>query len=317
MTQLPAANLLAALGMICLEIPAWVQSPHGLPSMPEPILGEARRGVVVEVDSTILVVKEEGTKLVVPLAGLRPEGLSPASTEASNFLRNLLLGEAVRFCELKPPVGQAPTSRHPSYLVYREPDGTLANVEAIRQGYCRVSDDLTGDFHKEFKGQEAQAQRIGKGIWTTSSPEVAPPTRVVSCYQTRVEEDKDDILLLENGAAVHVNGYLGYLAYRKAAVLYGSVGAWKILLEGKHVVACDVIRAPDIGVRSNAELVTLSKVKGRGSILFMDDKSIWEVNRGEDVISQLWIAPFNGLLIEGSRLLNLDDGESVQVTRVQ
>ncbi len=67
----------------------------------------------------------------------------------------------------------------------------------------------------------------------------------LSACLTKIDEDKDDILKLENGAIVEVTrGYLGYVGYRKDALLFKEGSRWKIWIEGKKVFPVDLYREP-------------------------------------------------------------------------
>ena len=67
----------------------------------------------------------------------------------------------------------------------------------------------------------------------------------LSACLTKIDEDKDDILKLENGAIVEITrGYLGYVGYRKNALLFKESSRWKIWIEGKKVFPVDLYREP-------------------------------------------------------------------------
>jgi hypothetical protein len=65
---------------------------------------------------------------------------------------------------------------------------------------------------KEIKHHKAL---IKKQLAATSDGTIA--------YRTKVDSDHDDILKLENGAIVEItSGYIGYIGYRKTAILFGN-----------------------------------------------------------------------------------------------
>lgn len=65
-----------------------------------------------------------------------------------------------------------------------------------------------------------------------------------SICKTKIESDNGDIVKLENGGIVEISsGYLGYVGYRKDALLFQSNGAWRLFIEGKKVFSVDVLRA--------------------------------------------------------------------------
>ena len=53
------------------------------------------------------------------------------------------------------------------------------------------------------------------------------------------------IYKLENGGIVEVTmGYVGYIGYRKKALLFPDGGRWKLWIEGKKSFPVDVLKAP-------------------------------------------------------------------------
>jgi hypothetical protein len=138
-------------------------------------------------------------------------------------------------------------------------------------------------------------------------------------YITKIDEDKNDVLKLANGAVVEISrGFLGFVGFRKDAVLYNDGGSWKIWIEGKKVFSCDVLKAPENRPSGAAESISISEVKGNGKILTSLDGSLYEVSDLNTIDTALWIGPFEALLIDGSKLLNLEDGDEViEVTKMR
>lgn len=138
-------------------------------------------------------------------------------------------------------------------------------------------------------------------------------------FQTKIDSDEGEILRLENGAVVEVtSGYLGYVGYRKDAVLFGNASSWRIWIEGKKAFRCELIREPTRGSSKPAELVLISEVKGDGSLLVLDDGSLLEVDSIFTITTGLWLGLSDALLIDDRDLVNLDDGdEVVSVSRIR
>ena len=68
----------------------------------------------------------------------------------------------------------------------------------------------------------------------------------LSACLTKIGEDKGDILKLDNGAIVEIaRGYLGYVGYRKDALLFKDGSRWMIWIEGKKVFPADLYREPE------------------------------------------------------------------------
>jgi len=131
-------------------------------------------------------------------------------------------------------------------------------------------------------------------------------------YMTIVDSDDDDLLTLENGAVVEVtNGYLGYIGYRKNAVLFKTGYSWRIWIEGKRAYKCELLREPGYASSVSVEAVYLEDVKGNGSILYMDNGSIWEVDDYYTLSTSLWIGGSEAIILNGYQSINLDEGDEV------
>ncbi len=135
-------------------------------------------------------------------------------------------------------------------------------------------------------------------------------------FQTKIESDSGDVIKLENGAIVEVSSYFGYLGYRKNAVLFGSGQTCKIWIAGKKSFKCELIEVPE-GSGKPAKEVHISAVKGDGAILMMLDGSIFEVDSIDTIHTSLWLGVSDGLLINGTTLLNFDAEEAVTVHRIK
>lgn len=140
-----------------------------------------------------------------------------------------------------------------------------------------------------------------------------------SVYITKIDEDKDDVLKLANGGIVEITrGFLGFVGFRKVAVLYKEGRGWKIWIEGKKAFNCDILRTPDNRPSGSGESVSISEVKGNGKILTTLDGSLYEVGDLHTIETGLWLGPFEALLIDGTRLLNLDAGGAIiDVTKIR
>lgn len=135
-------------------------------------------------------------------------------------------------------------------------------------------------------------------------------------YQTKIDSDSGDIIKLENGAIVEVSSYFGYLGYRKDAVLYGSGHRCNIWIASKKSYKCDLLKAPE-GRGEPAKEVHISEAKGNGTILIMLDGSIYEVDTIDEIHTSLWLGSSDGLLINGTTLINFDSDEPVTVYQIK
>jgi len=168
-----------------------------------------------------------------------------------------------------------------------------------------------------------------KGAESRSGVSSTPPTRQVPgarhrsggmpVYITKIDEDSDDVLKLANGAIVEISfGYLGYVGVYKDAVLYKEGMSWMIWIEGKKSYRCDMIKEPDVRPSGAGKLVSISDVKGDGKILSALGGEIYEVADLNSIETSMWLAPFEALLLDESRLMNLDEGgEMVDVTKIR
>ncbi len=135
-------------------------------------------------------------------------------------------------------------------------------------------------------------------------------------FQTKISSDSGDVIKLENGAIVEVSSYLGYLGYRKTAVLYGSGNRCHIWIAGKKSYKCDLLKSPNVKGQPAKE-VHISDVKGNGTILIMLDGSMFEVDSIDEIYTSLWLGISDGLLINGNTLINFDSDEPVGVFRLK
>lgn len=131
----------------------------------------------------------------------------------------------------------------------------------------------------------------------------------VRALRTKVASDEGEILTLENGAIVEItSGYLGYVGYRKDAVLFRRGTATRIWIEGKKDFACDILKAPASGTAIGGVLTSIVEVKGNGAILVMADGSILEVDQMDLLETGLWLGGSDAMVLETGQLINLDSG---------
>lgn len=131
-------------------------------------------------------------------------------------------------------------------------------------------------------------------------------------YITRISDDNDDVLSLDNGAIVEITGgFLGFVGLNKQCALYKQGQSWRIWIEGKREFLCALIKAPAVRPSGQAEKISISEVAGGGKILKGLDGSIYEVDDFSTFDTALWLAPFEALLIDGTQMLNLDEGGEI------
>jgi hypothetical protein len=142
------------------------------------------------------------------------------------------------------------------------------------------------------------------------APAIPPsPGGEVRALRTKVVSDDGEILTLENGAIVEItSGYLGYVGYRKDALLFRRGTATRIWIEGKKDFACDILKAPAYGTAISGVLTSIVEVKGNGAILVMADGSILEVDQLDLLETGLWLEGSDAMVLETGQLINLDSG---------
>ncbi len=136
-------------------------------------------------------------------------------------------------------------------------------------------------------------------------------------FITKIDSDHGDVLKLENDGIVEVtSGYLGYIGYRKDAILIGRGSRCQIAIEGKRTFECEVLKMPSDRGKPAKEL-QVSEVRGDGSILITTDGEIYEVESVDHITTTMWLGFFDAILVEGHQLINLDSGESVAVHKIR
>src|SRR5512134_445448 len=135
---------------------------------PAPVRPQDTATVVEIVDGDTLLVQGRDETLTVRLIGIdAPERSHPSrskeflSDEAAAFLASLCDGKTIG---LEP--GDEDADRLGRLLRYvRLPDGRLANLEMIREGYAHVMRAFPFSRSAEFLRAEQEARREGKGLW--------------------------------------------------------------------------------------------------------------------------------------------------------
>jgi len=141
----------------------------------------------------------------------------------------------------------------------------------------------------------------------------------IPVYITKIDDCTDDILKLDNGAIVETkSGYLGFVGFRKKAVLYKDIRGWKIWIDGKKSFNCEVLKSPQYQTAKSGEKVSIVEVKGDGKYLVTSSGSLLEVNQLNTIETSLWLGYFEAIIIDGSQLINLDSGgEIIDVTKIR
>lgn len=158
--------------------------------------------------------------------------------------------------------------------------------------------------------QQLYAEILALNKKNGTAPQAVVPGQPV--YISKIEESKDNTLKLSNGAVIETTrGFLGFLGFRKDAVLYKEGKIWSVWIVGKGSYTCNILKAPENRPSGQAEVISISEVKGKGKLLAALDGSLFEVGDLSVITTSLWLGPFEALLIDGDQLLNLDEGDEI------
>lgn len=166
--------LIAFVGAAVL--PLWGQSQSS-PELPMPprlkIPTDPAHVLQVErvVDGRTLSVTATDGVAEVRLVGVRLPQPAMEREAAKQFLEQLVIGESI---VLDPAPTSSGAADPPYVLAYRLPEGTLINLELVRQGYARTLKNPPFDAYDDFRVYERLAREAKKGIW---APRGAKPSR--------------------------------------------------------------------------------------------------------------------------------------------
>ena len=144
------------------------------------------------------------------------------------------------------------------------------------------------------------------------------PAIGIEALITTIRSRHDDIFKLDKGGIALKTGYgyVGYIGYQENCVLIRDGAQWQLWIEDQGLFRCDLLKAPsNLGWSDSAERVYITDVLGAGAILKMLDGSLFQCD--DTVDTYLWLGSSDALLINGSKLINLDEPSSiVDVERV-
>ncbi len=184
--------------------------PTSAPQYPvENFTGGIAYKVVRVIDGDTVKVNYRGELTSIRFIGVdTPETVHPTKPvefygkEASNFTKNLLLGESVylRFDTQK----RDAYGRLLAYL-YRAPDGLFVNLEIVRQGYGHVNLRFPFKYMALFRFYGNQARAVGKGLYGTpqsSKNQVTSPAGEVSAVTSR-SDSETQVYVTHTGKKYH------------------------------------------------------------------------------------------------------------------
>lgn len=159
-----------AILLLITAISIYAQVSNLMPYPVEDFAEDTAYEVIRVIDGDTVDIKYEGEPIRIRMIGIdTPEvdspytDLEPYGEEASNFTKNLLLGESVYLRFDGDRTGRHDRTR--AYL-YRAPDGLFVNLEIVRQGYGEA-DKPPAFTHKHqdlFLSYALKAREAKKGM---------------------------------------------------------------------------------------------------------------------------------------------------------
>lgn len=142
----------------------------------EDFTGEIAYKVLRVIDGDTVKIDANGKATTVRLIGVdTPETVHPSKPveaygkEASNFTKNLLLGESVY---LRYDVERTDTYGRLLAYLYRVPDGLFVNLEIVRQGYGHAYTRFPFKHMEVFRHYGQRARAAGKGLYEDTKARV-------------------------------------------------------------------------------------------------------------------------------------------------
>ena len=143
----------------------------------EDFSGDTAYKVVRVIDGDTVKIDYNGKATNVRLIGVdTPETVHPNKPveaygkEASNFTKNLLLGESVY---LRFDIDKTDKYGRLLAYLYRAPDGLFVNLEIVRQGYGHAYTQFPFKHMEVFRYYGNRARTAGKGLYGTPQPSVS------------------------------------------------------------------------------------------------------------------------------------------------
>ena len=171
----------------------------------EDFAGDTAYKIVRVIDGDTVKIDYNGKATNVRLIGVdTPETVHPNKPveaygkEASNFTKNLLLGESVY---LRFDIDKTDKYGRLLAYLYRAPDGLFVNLEIVRQGYGHAYTQFPFKHMELFRYYGNRARTTGKGLYG------APHARVVSqLEESFAVESADEVYVTRTGKKYHREG---------------------------------------------------------------------------------------------------------------
>ena len=195
----------------------------------EDFAGDTAYKVVRIIDGDTVKIDYRGKATNVRLIGVdTPETVHPSKSvevygkEASDFTKNLLLGESVY---LRFDTDRTDTFGRLLAYLYRAPDGLFVNLEIVRQGYGHVYTQFPFKHMELFRYYGNRARTAGKGLYGV--PQARVPS--LSAESTGVESE-GEVYVTRTGKKYHREGCISLgrskipISLAEAKERYGPCG---------------------------------------------------------------------------------------------
>ena len=170
----------------------------------ENFTGDTAYKVVRVIDGDTVKIDDNGKATNVRLIGVdTPETVHPNKPveaygkEASNFTKNLLLGESVY---LRFDAERTDTFGRLLAYVYRAPDGLFVNLEIVRQGYGHAYTQFPFKHIEVFRYYGNRARTARKGLYGDPKARVASQSEEVTVAES---ESEDEVYVIPTGRKYH------------------------------------------------------------------------------------------------------------------
>lgn len=186
--------------------------------------------VLQVVDGDTIKIEHQGKLVTIRLIGVdTPETVHPTKPvevfgkEASNFTKNLLLGEHVY---LRSDTGANETDTYGRLLsyVYRAPDGLFVNLEIVRQGYGHAYTQYPFKLMELFQHYANHARNVGKGLYAAGAQSGTGGVAARANRSTAIESERGaestqgvTVYVTRTGSKYH-RGSCGYLRSSKIPI---------------------------------------------------------------------------------------------------
>ena len=175
----------------------------------EDFTGDTAYKVVRVIDGDTVKIDDNGKATNVRLIGVdTPETVHPNKPveaygkEASNFTKNLLLGESVY---LRFDVDKTDKYGRLLAYLYRAPDGLFVNLEIVRQGYGHAYTQFPFKHIELFRYYGNRARTAGKGLYGTPQPSVSGVSSSVDA-EAIGETSDEQVFRTRTGKKYHREG---------------------------------------------------------------------------------------------------------------